>query len=401
MTDDAQDKLKSLLERYMQKKNATLRRKNINLNCIDTYPEPDPIDISTFTLTVDMGLETLDTKLFTENVTIAKVAYKGGIVGVSCGNLFRGEKKDKKNNTKAMKNCRMRKRRQYFYNQVSCRLIPTWNDELLPEQVFKDKAVLRRRGVKIFKNGSLHITGAKHEKDAHHIVMFMKQCIIHIGKKLGKDIYTASDHIKKNPGAWITKKEHICIRMIKGRFHTNFPIKRKIVADLLDKKYYLDTEYSPNKYMGVKMRFMYNELNTKNDGICYCNCFREHPEIICDGLCSPYSCGIRHDGGKGILADGNSINGCKSVHLCIFQTGSISITGATSLKQVNTVYQFANTFFKKHFSEIIQLKSDEIINTKKNMKPYQILLSRYDEETVNLFFDTMEHIIKIEKQSYT
>lgn len=400
MNIDAQEKLKILLNDYL-KKNKTLKKRNINAINIPKYPEPTPINISTYTITVDIGLESLDTKKFTENVPLAEPTYKGGIVGVSCGNLFRGEKKAKKDNTKAMKNCRVRNRRLYFYNQVSCRLIPTWNDSNSPDQIFNDKGELRRRGVKIFKNGSLHITGAKNEYDAHKIVQFMKHCIINIGKKIGERIFITKDKkINDNLGAWVKKRNTLCIRMIKGRFHTNFPIKRKKVAELFDKKYYLDTDYSPNKYMGVKIRFMYNDLNVKENGVCYCNCIKEHPGFDCDGMCSPYSCGIRHDGGKGILADGKSINGCKAVHLCIFQTGSISITGATSLKQMNCVYNFSNKFFKDNFIDIIQLKTDDIKDSKKHLEPYQILLSKYDTDTINTFFDTMTYLLKKEKKLY-
>ena len=51
---------------------------------------------------------------------------------------------------------------------------------------------------------------------------------------------------------------------------------------------------------------------------------------------------------------------CKKVTIAIFQSGSLIITGARSLEQIETAYHFINTVFEKHHSELRQGKADFI-----------------------------------------
>jgi TATA-box binding protein (TBP) (component of TFIID and TFIIIB) len=51
---------------------------------------------------------------------------------------------------------------------------------------------------------------------------------------------------------------------------------------------------------------------------------------------------------------------CKKVTIAIFQSGSLIITGARSLEQIETAYHFINTVFERHHPELRQEKASFI-----------------------------------------
>ena len=64
---------------------------------------------------------------------------------------------------------------------------------------------------------------------------------------------------------------------------------------------------------------------------------------MCDKICN----------GQG---DGKSETSCKRITIAIFQTGSIIITGARNLNQLEEAYDFMNTILKAHSTETLKLK---------------------------------------------
>ena len=87
------------------------------------------------------------------------------------------------------------------------------------------------------------------------------------------------------------------------------------------------------------------------------------------------------------------LNGnCKQITISIFQSGSVIITGARSMEQINSAYKFINNVFKTHFDSIKKIKPMFIKETetekkKSNSKHKKIKLtissiSNYPSNTV-------------------
>jgi TATA-box binding protein (TBP) (component of TFIID and TFIIIB) len=62
---------------------------------------------------------------------------------------------------------------------------------------------------------------------------------------------------------------------------------------------------------------------------------------MCDKICN----------GQG---DGKAEGACKRITIAIFQTGSIIITGARNLHQLEEAYQFINKIMKEHSTEVLK-----------------------------------------------
>jgi TATA-box binding protein (TBP) (component of TFIID and TFIIIB) len=87
-------------------------------------------------------------------------------------------------------------------------------------------------------------------------------------------------------------------------------------------------KFDPNTYPGVNIKFIYNN---KKNGICSCL-----------NTC-------RWVNGK---ATGD--NTCKKISIFVFQSGKVIITGANSIEQINTSYDFINSIFTKFYHKIIK-----------------------------------------------
>jgi hypothetical protein len=81
-------------------------------------------------------------------------------------------------------------------------------------------------------------------------------------------------------------------------------------------------------YQGVNTKFFYNTHGDGN-GICQCANF-------CKGQGS-----------------GNGEGECKRITMSIFRTGSIIITGAREMKQIEAAYNFLNNIFDKHYKTVL------------------------------------------------
>jgi hypothetical protein len=91
--------------------------------------------------------------------------------------------------------------------------------------------------------------------------------------------------------------------------------------------YKLTCSYEPCIYQGVKLSFYLNDYSS--DGICRC-------EKKCAG--------------KG------KITICKKVTVALFQSGCVTITGATSKTQMDFVYKYIKNFLKENIDAIHQPK---------------------------------------------
>ena len=146
------------------------------------------------------------------------------------------------------------------------------------------------------------------------------------------------------------------IVLINSDYYLGFEIKRNMLHELLLKKYNTFSSYEPCIYPGVNSKYYYNKTykNKEYQGKCYC-------DVYCNGT------GIGEGNGQ-----------CKKVTVAIFQSGSIIITGARNMEQINCAHTFINGVIDKHYHDIkredvsflninekkkvIKLKKNNIIN---------------------------------------
>ena len=176
--------------------------------------------------------------------------------------------------------------------------------------------------VKVFQNGSLHITGSRTVEDIKIPL-----------EKLVKEIKNNNIKILEN----IDNLEYgnIQILMINTDFkifkdveHTsNFAIKRRILHTILINNYNMIARFDPSTYPGVKIEYWWNNANNIRDASTHYD--------------------IRNAKSKSNIKDG-----IKKITIAVFESGSILITGAITIDQVDETYKF--------ICDIIEKKKEQI-----------------------------------------
>ena len=183
--------------------------------------------------------------------------------------------------------------------------------------------------IKLFRNGSISGTGIKKIENGEISVNIILDRI----KNFNNEIVS----IDNNPGLMNEDCaiNNYSIALINSDYEVAFDIKRNILHSLLVNKYKIFSSYEPCIYPGVNTKYFWNTEYTNKEfpGKCYCS-------LPCKG------------NGTG-TGDGQ----CKKVTIAIFQSGSLIITGARSLEQIETAYHFINTVFEKHHMELRQGKA--------------------------------------------
>lgn len=174
--------------------------------------------------------------------------------------------------------------------------------------------------VKIFKNGTIQMTGLKTIEDGeklHHLVFDAIQKIYQEYKEAFESEPTF------NEGDFY-------VRMINSDFSVPYLIRRKDLHHLLiSEKCQNSCSFQPGTYPGVKLQYFWNPVIGKKNGICNCTqdkCF-----------------------GKG---NGNGHGKCKKVTVSVFESGKILITGATNFEQINEAYTYICSVLTNHHSSI-------------------------------------------------
>lgn len=169
--------------------------------------------------------------------------------------------------------------------------------------------------VKIFKNGTIQMTGLKKIED---------------GEVLNQQVFQVLESlIRKNPTIVKNPSSMECsdfyVRLINSDFAVPFHIRRKDLHHLLISDVYNNTSsFQPGTYPGVKLQYFWNPSMGKTNGICSCKkkCF-----------------------GKG---NGSSEGECKKITISIFESGKILITGAINFAQINEAYHYICGVLQKH-----------------------------------------------------
>jgi len=194
---------------------------------------------------------------------------------------------------------RKKKKKKIFYNQSTIHVI-------------HDGKIMN---VKLFNNGRIQITGLKNEGQAGKLVKKLLQYF--------KDFDVIGDYTEL-----IDNK----IVLINSDFDLGYQIDReKLHHEIVENDIY--SSYEPCIYPGVNIKYFVNE--NQYDGICSC-------QSMCNGK-------GRADG------DGN----CKKITIAVFKSGSVIITGAQNINQLEICYRFIKNFIEERV-ELFKLKENNV-----------------------------------------
>lgn len=183
--------------------------------------------------------------------------------------------------------------------------------------------------VKLFKNGNVQMTGVKDSDRGKDIIDELIKVILMVNK-------LSYEHDVIDDVDMILNKNY-STRLINCDFRISYKINRSILHKLFNNKYNLTCSYEPCIYQGVKVGFYMNTYS--NDGICRC-------AITTGKKCQ----------GKGH----NTI--CKKITVAMFQSGCVTITGSTTIKQLEYVYDYMKNILEHNMNEVCQQTYRKIEN---------------------------------------
>lgn len=173
--------------------------------------------------------------------------------------------------------------------------------------------------MKVFKNGGVQMTGIKRVEYGRRAVEFLEAEL--------RRLESARAGIVADASALRADKYRVCL--INSDFKLGFAVRRENLHNLMRSSYAATTTFEPCIYRGVKIQYMWNassDVGSGHDG--GCACMRKGGDA-CDG---------KGFGGK-----------CRKVTIAVFQSGTVIITGAHTLEQVQSAYDFiVHNVVKKH-----------------------------------------------------
>ena len=169
--------------------------------------------------------------------------------------------------------------------------------------------------IKLFANGGFQMTGITSEEYSKSVLLWL----IEEFKKF-------SIPISDKP----LKMDRFSVQLLNSDYKVNALVRRDELHKILVNKYKLFSTLETTIYQGINTKYYYNEKAKSKNGIC-----------MCDKICN----------GQG---DGKAEGSCKRITIAIFQTGSIIITGARNINQLEEAYQFINKIMKEHSTEVLK-----------------------------------------------
>jgi TATA-box binding protein (TBP) (component of TFIID and TFIIIB) len=186
--------------------------------------------------------------------------------------------------------------------------------------------------IRVFKNGSISMTGCKIKEDGIAVVKILENFI-----KKQKSLFSSE---KERKNFEIGSFE---LTMINSNYLIGFKIDRNRLFEHFDTETKLFCSYKPNIYAGVKIGFFYNSIKDEQDGVCSC------PNSVCTLKKSSI--------GKG---SGNGEGQCKKVTIAIFETGKIVITGGRNITQARAAYNYINQIIKTNAKDFSLIQISDI-----------------------------------------
>jgi TATA-box binding protein (TBP) (component of TFIID and TFIIIB) len=219
---------------------------------------------------------------------ILKMEHKNVVIGTSYRDLFTNRKITSKS----------------FYNQ-STMVIRKNVEEGNP---FSFKEV----NVKLFANGGIQMTGVQSEEFAHKTILWLHEQFC----SLKENVFAGPSSVCK-----------VSVQLINTDYLVSHNINQEALHSLLCDKYNLFSMLDKTIYQGVNTKYFYNTTNNK-PGICSC-------KKPCKGQ-----------------GTGEGEGQCKRITLSVFRTGTIIITGARNMKQIETTYNFINKVFEDNSNNV-------------------------------------------------
>jgi hypothetical protein len=266
--------------------------------------------ISTITNNIDVVADGIKTKvnlnILFDEISISdpdKVGFVWTQCQRHCERIIRGIIPKKKRNSG--------NRKRIFDNQTS--FVFRMTDEYYPN-------------VKVFQNGNIQMTGAKTLDDIWLPLNTMYDELLRI-YQINPDILPDVKDISK------LRIANLQIRMINTDFKLykddtmtqKFSVKRKELHRILTNEYDVISRYDPFTYPGVKTEYWWNKYSDQRNG----NDFMDK---------------------RGVKGCDTSI--FKKITIAVFESGSILITGAVNIVQVDDAYKFITDVIKKHENSI-------------------------------------------------
>jgi hypothetical protein len=190
-----------------------------------------------------------------------------------------------------------------FFNQSTLILRRRWEDGW------------KEMNMKLFANGGIQMTGVTSDTFATDAIYWL----LHLIETLPKSPFPVG--VK---GA-VTK---VNVPLINTDYSIDHDIQQDNLHRILIEEYNLFSMLEKTIYQGVNTKFYYN-TNNGGTGVCRCAEF-------CKGQ-----------------GAGNGEGQCKRITLSIFRTGKIIITGARTMDQIHTAYEFLNKVFEKHSASVL------------------------------------------------
>lgn len=172
--------------------------------------------------------------------------------------------------------------------------------------------------IKLFKNGGIQMTGIPSDTFARETLDW-----------LAKQLTLFSEPVLDGP----PKPHRYAVQLINSDYQVNGSINREKLHEVLVTEYNLFSSFESTIYQGCDTKYYYNEAAPPDapEGICPCG----------DTLCS----------GTG---DGTTLGACKEITISPFHTGSIIITGARKIEQIEKAYRFINGVLTRFCTELIK-----------------------------------------------
>lgn len=172
--------------------------------------------------------------------------------------------------------------------------------------------------MKVFGNGSLQMTGLKQIDDGP------------------KAIHIVVDSIKAVPGLVDEPAVVGCVdfrvRMINSDFKIGFDVRRDHLYSLMLNEYGMRCSYEPCIYPGVKIEYYYNQQQVAQDGRCGCS-----------------------DRGLSVKC-----SHCHKVTLVVFRSGSVIITGASTIAHLDAAHAFILAVLRTHREELEHVEYQQL-----------------------------------------
>ena len=223
---------------------------------------------------------------------IIKYEHKNTVIGLKYKDIFTNRKVTSKT----------------FFNQSTV---------ILRRRIIEEKEDnWKEVNVKLFDNGGIQMTGVYSEEFARKSLEYLHQVLL---------------SFEDNPFIGNSNINIMAIQLINTDYKINKFINQDALHKILINKYNLFSMLEKTIYQGINTKYFYNTDNKNNNGICQC-------KHICKGQ------GVGEGDGQ-----------CKRITMSIFRTGTIIITGARNIIQIQKAYDFLNDVFDKYSNVVLYI----------------------------------------------